>query len=614
LKGAIASHGAEIVQLTKDLAQNAAAAKDATDVRNKDYRGYEGDKLESENCIGALENAIKVMTGAGAKKGFLDTTTHQAQLLSIVGNVRRVLKRPSMSQFSSSDVEMVKNFVSKPVEFLHHNAMSAAQVGQNPFGDYAPQSTQIQGILKGMYDAFAADLEKDNANEAESQKTFESLLATKKQEKETLAATLQKQETDSADKTKRLSESEVLKDDTTAQLAADEDFFADSKEACQAKATEWSVRTRLRTEELNGMATAIKILSSGGAKKTFDASATTFLQLSSVTTDRSALAQKAVGALNNVASKFKSIEVARIAVLAQEGGHFDKVLSMIDMMIGDLREEEQDDITHRDLCENQQNANNNEMDDLSHAIEKTEEALKRMKNTQGELAAEISALSADIKSTKDSQAELLKFRNEEEKDFRQALKDDADAVGLMQQAIVTLTKFYKDNKLPLNLAQKPEYAENPDKAPETFSGGYGGRSSESTGILAILGMLVEDVQKEMAEGRADDADAQAKYEKQNGALQETLDAQEESKASTETQKADLEEKMDTFEDFKNAKGDDKAAGDDAKKALGTECAWVKDHFDSRRDHRKNEIGGLVEAKAFLAGVESGGDPLPPTMN
>jgi len=41
---------------------------------------------------------------------------------------------------------------------------------------------------------------------------------------------------------------------------------------------------------------------------------------------------------------------------------------------------------------------------------------------------------------------------------------------------------------------------------------------------------------------------------------------------------------------------------------------LKDHFDSRRDHRKNEIGGLVEAKAFLAGVESGGDPLPPTMN
>jgi len=53
-------------------------------------------------------------------------------------------------------------------------------------------------------------------------------------------------------------------------------------------------------------------------------------------------------------------------------------------------------------------------------------------------------------------------------------------------------------------------------------GGYGGKQSESGGILAILAMLVEDVEKEMADSRADDADAQAKYEKQNGALQEMV--------------------------------------------------------------------------------------------
>merc|ERR1719230_824364 len=133
-----------------------------------------------------------------------------------------------------------------------------------------------------MYDAFTADLEKDNAAEAEAQKSFEELMATKRQELATLEATLQKQETDSAAKTKRLSESQVLLDDTNAQLDADEQFFEDTKEACQAKASEWSVRTRLRTEELNGMQTAIKILSSEEAQKTFESSTSTFLQVSSV--------------------------------------------------------------------------------------------------------------------------------------------------------------------------------------------------------------------------------------------------------------------------------------------------------------------------------------------
>merc|ERR1719401_883636 len=100
---------------------------------------------------------------------------------------------------SQAELEMLRSFVTKPEEFVAHHieTMSAAQVAQNPFGDYAPQSTQIQGILKGMYDAFTADLEKDNAAEAESQKSFEEIMATKKQELATLQATLEKQETDS---------------------------------------------------------------------------------------------------------------------------------------------------------------------------------------------------------------------------------------------------------------------------------------------------------------------------------------------------------------------------------------------------------------------------------
>ena len=43
----------------------------------------------------------------------------------------------------------------------------------------------------------------------------------------------------------------------------------------------------------------------------------------------------------------------------------------------------------------------------------------------------------------------------------------------------------------------------------------------------------------------------------------------------------------------------------------TDCKWVKTHFESRRDKRKTEMQGLVDAKSFLAGVDSGDDPLPP---
>jgi hypothetical protein len=619
LKGEIASHGAEIDQLNKDIAQNHQAVQEATELRTKENKEYAGERAESEQCIGALEAAISVLTGAGTKKaGFLETLK-EAELMSVVAVLRTAMKHKVVKQsFSDKDMQVMNDFVAKPDTFVakHTSGMSAAQMGQNPFGDYAPQSTQIQGILKGMYDAFTSDLEKDNAEEAEAQKSFEEIMATKRQELATLEATLQKQETDKAAKTKKLSESQVLLDDTKATLEADEKFFEDTKEACQTKATEWSVRTRLRTEELNGMQVAIKILSSPDAKKTFGASTSTFVQLSAVHkhSESSSDRAKAYNKLKVVAAQLRSRSVAKIAVEVKNGGHFDKVIVMIDEMISLLRKEEQEDIEHRDRCENSQNANGNELDDLAHDIKKTEASLKRQGNTKSELEDEIGALEKEIAASKKDQKELLDFRNNEEADFRQALKDDTDAVALLKQAIVALSDFYKRNKMPVpQLIQKaPEYAEDPDKAPETSWSGsdYGGRKSETGGIIAILEMLVEDTEKEIKEGRADDADAQEKYLKQNGALQETLDSQEETKANTETELGDLEEKISNYEKFKNEKTADKDAEEDTKKSLDTDCKWVKTHFESRRDKRKVEIQGLVDAKGFLAGVAAGNDPLP----
>merc|ERR1719265_1833300 len=539
--------------------------------------------------------------------------------MSVAAQVRSVFRSKAMPHaVSDKDLALVKDWAEQPEEFLkaHPTGMSAAQVGQNPFGDYAPQSTQIQGILQGMYDAFTADLEKDNAAEAESEKSFRELIATKKSEQKTLQATLLKQETDQAEKTKKLKESQILKDDTQDQLDADEAFFANSKEACQTKATEWATRTRLRTEEINGMITAIKILNSDEAKKTFKSSTTTLLQLKSVNKHTSDIAKqnKAYDELKNIATHYKSLGLAKIAAAVQMGGHFDKVITMIDDMMALLRKEEASDIVHRDLCENSQNANANELADIASQIAKTKAMLKRMGNTKKELQNEISDLEKDIAGTEKSMADILQFRNEEEAAFKKALQDDMNAVRLLKQAITSLEKFYKDNKIPLSLAQKPEYAQDADKPPSTWEGEYAGRQSESGGIIAILSMLVEDTEKEIADGRSDDADAQDKYLKQNGALTNTKDAQTATKVGVEEELASLEDKIDAAEGFQKSKEDDESAEGDAKKALATDCAWVKSHFETRRQKRKDEMQGLVDAKAFLAGVESGDQDRLPVMN
>merc|ERR1719410_911627 len=203
-----------------------------------------------------------------------------------------------MRTIGEKELQMMQHFLNRPEDFVGGSTgmVSAMQMANNPFGDYAPKSGQIQGILKGMYDAFTGDLEKSNAEEAEKQKGFEDLMKTKKAELAALEATLEKQETEEAEKTKALSESKQSLDDTKTQLEDDEAFFDEPKNSCQEKASQWAVRVRLRTEELHGVSTAIKILSSEKAKKTFKNATSSFLQLASNSGGAGANGEKATSA------------------------------------------------------------------------------------------------------------------------------------------------------------------------------------------------------------------------------------------------------------------------------------------------------------------------------
>merc|ERR1719199_2000126 len=118
LKGEIGTHTAEIAQLKKDIEANSQAQTEATELRNKENAEYESDRTQNEQCVGALEAAIKVLTGAGEGKKFLETY-HEAQLLSVVAGVKSVLNRASAQDMISDDeLSIVKKFVESPEEFV----------------------------------------------------------------------------------------------------------------------------------------------------------------------------------------------------------------------------------------------------------------------------------------------------------------------------------------------------------------------------------------------------------------------------------------------------------------------------------------------------------------
>merc|ERR1719335_1638607 len=595
LKGRIGELGATLKQLEKEIAANEEARKEADEIRAKENEDYTAERTEAEQCIGAVESAIKVLQGAGTKKAMLETL-QEAQVLSVVAGVKGVLRRvPASDALPESDLKLMTEFVEHPDKFMN-SGFSGAQLdarSANPFGDYAPASTQIVGILKGMYDSFAANLETANAEEGDKQKSYEELHATALAEHATLTATLEAKTKEKADAEKALADAEILLKETTEQLAEDEKFFDTTKANCKAKAAEWAEETRLRTEELHGINKAIEILE--GGMDTFESAHNTLLlQLSDskVLSAQEKARTKAYETLKTTIKKnHGGLRLAFLAAEVQSGGHFDKIIKMIDKMIADLRVEEQEDIKAKDLCQNQENALDNQEEALEHEIKKKGEAKDRLEADKEEVADQIETIKDDIKLTKKNMEELLAARNEDVEAFKKALKDDVDAVTLLTQAIESLTAFYANNKIPLGLIQKKQ-----EKQP------YSGASSESGGIIAILEMLKEDLEKEIKVARATDAAAQKRYLESNGELKGTLKTQEKSETTLDGEHADLEGKITDHEgeiaNHEEMKGNTR----DEREAMKPSCDWVKTKFEPRREKRKAEIEGLQQAKSILAGA------------
>merc|ERR1719163_472108 len=404
----------------------------------------------------------------------------------------------------------------------------------------------------------------------------------------------------------------VERDETQAQLADDEKFFEETKSACKAKADEWAERSRLRTEELAGVNKAIEILTSDEASSTFGKATSMLLQTQQRSATRHAGRDAAFATLKTLAGKHHSLRMAALSALVQTSteGHFDVVITSVDKMLAELRQEEQDDITLRDYCQAEENKVETEIEDLKHEMDTIQGLIDRLIAKKDETIADRKQTETDIANTQDAMAEALDNRNKENEDFKAALKDDMDAVALLASAIDALTSFYKNNKLPLGLVQKhgkedPEYAVDPDKALETFSAPYGGRSSEGGGITSIMGYIKEDLENEIKTSRADEAKSQKMFEEQRATALKSLEALNQKKVTLENLEADLDEKIAEAETEKDGKNTIKAAKTKYREDLKPKCDWMKEAFETRRDARQEEMTGLMQAKASLAGGEGG---------
>jgi hypothetical protein len=602
-KGTVSVKEYEINVLNKQIKENNDATRQATIIRQKENTGFQAKKAEMEGTIGSLEKGIMVLSGAG---------THTASLLAQKGmmsqmaaSIKKAVKTlPADGDFSPENQDMITKFLQDPGEFYDQKAAKSAS--------YSPASTTIMGVLKDMYDTFVKNLESETETESTAQLHFEDLMATKEKELASLNAELKVRTAEHAEALVQVADASQELDDTTQQMKADIDFFDNTKAACSAKADEWAERVRARTEELAGIAKAIEILTSDDAKALFGKAIKpgvekTFLQISSESSV-SARKGRAYDKLKKIAVDMKSSRVAKIAakLRATTAGHFDTVIEEINVLLKQIKEEEQADIEHRDWCKDETFKNEQEAARYEYKIGKTEAHEIRLQAELEELESILSKTIEEITNTNEEIKQMEDERIAEHEAFLQAKSDDEGAVVLLGKAIESLSSFYRNNPPSAAFLQEPKFGDE-DTAPDGEFTDKNKSSGENKGIVSILEMLKEDLEAEISNGVKNEKEAHGDFEtalgKAKHVLKSLLEKKGNLKQSIIETNANIDEKQKDIDDLNGLLKDEK----DYLAEIKPDCDWILAEFPGRREKRAEEMEGLVEAKSMLAGASAEGE-------
>mmetsp|Transcript_104814 Transcript_104814/g.181108 ORF Transcript_104814/g.181108 Transcript_104814/m.181108 type:complete len:699 (+) Transcript_104814:63-2159(+) len=594
-------------QIDRDAAKSAMA--DATAVREKEAAEFAKEKSEYGTNVDALTKAIAALEKG--MTGFLQTQSAQV-LRNMVENLNMV---------SDYDRDELVSFLSG-----------------SQHDEYAPQSGEVTGILKQMKDTMAKGLAEAEAAEAAAIKSYEELMAAKTKEVEALTAAIET-------KTVRVGELSVeivqMKEDlsdTEKALVADTKFLKDLDTDCATKGEEKEANMKLRAEEQVALADTIKVLNDDDALELFKKTlpgASSFLELkvSFASQKQQALARIADAKRH---SRHHRPELDFIALAIQgKKVSFEKIVTMIDSMVKLLGEEQADDNHKKEYCEAQFDLSDDKKKELETSIAGIETLISDLEGAIATMADEMKALAASIESLDKSVAEATEQRKSEHEEYTEMMATDSAAKELLGFAKNRLNKFYNptlykapptttlsmEDKLYVEgggvlaasfvqtqrfLSRVSEHNSNDKVAPPpppATAAAYKKKASESTGVIAMIDMLIKDLTTEMTEAKVTEENSQKEY------VQTMSDSAEKRATDSKTLTDKGAAKAAAVADLTAAQADEASTSKELMAtekyiaSMHAECDWLLTHFDLRAEARTGEIVSLKKAKDVLSGAD-----------
>merc|ERR1719388_368386 len=222
--------------------------------------------------------------------------------------------------------------------------------------------------------------------------------------------------------------------------------------------------------------------------------------------------------------------------------------------------------------------------------------LGRLNNKKAEIEASIAATEEDKRNLKQALADALDNRVAEEASSKQGQADDRAAIELLTGAIAALGSFSSNHKLAL-------VAGHQDPEPGTWSGSYGGRSSERTGVISLLEKIKEEYKEELKTAKEDEQFQKDAYWKMRTGTEQNIDTLDEELATLEGQ---LAKTLQVIKRTTRIQGDTNttwAATTDYLVELKPNCDWVDQTYASRKEARDQEVTELKNSILVLSGAE-----------
>jgi len=614
---------ADLKQAQVDRTSAKGAMAEATSIREKEAATFADLKAEHDTNIAAVNKAVNALE-KGMAGGFLQTRA--AQVLRLV-----LSKQQDMLE---GDRQEVMAFLS----------------GTQSNG-YAPASGEVVGILKELGATMAKILADITSEENDGIGTYEGLMAAKKKEVDALTSSIET-------KTRQVGELGVqivqMKDDlsdTQAALAQDQQLLADLKKSCSTKTAEWEERSKTRADELVALADTIKILNDDDAlelfKKTLPgaSASASFVQVSAGVAAARSQAMASIRLAHGRANPqdrtgFDFLVVALSGKKTMAKGGFEKVIAMIDKMVAILKQEQKDDDHKKEYCGFQLDQTDDKKKVLARVIEDTENGIATATEAIDTLKDEIKALEAGIKALDKSVAEATDQRKAENVEFKDLMAENGAAKELLAFAKNRMNKFYnpklykpspkrelsEQDRIAVNMGgeaspteapggiagtgisafvqvfEHKQRKDAPSPPPDTW-GAYETKSQENSGVIAMIDLLIRDLAKEMTEAETEEKNSQADYVTmmtESAAKRDTDSKGLSGKAST---LADTESELVSLKASKKSAGSELMALTKYIAALHSECDWLLQYHDVRKEARIGEIESLGNAKSVLSGAD-----------